>query len=116
MSKRFEQLTESKRFPISLWSGPGQKIAGEADVSLGVTGVRLIIDLETDDVDLVTSFIQEVATGPQREEEPVKDPLLDPKSHMHMPVRHEDGKPPWCNVCGLTQSYKKPKHWIRNML
>lgn len=27
----------------------------------------------------------------------------------HKPVQHRDGKPPWCNKCGLTAHYTAPK-------
>jgi hypothetical protein len=27
----------------------------------------------------------------------------------HKPVQHRDGKPPWCNNCGLTKNGQVPK-------
>lgn len=29
--------------------------------------------------------------------------------HNHLPIQHRDGKPPWCNVCRLTEAYQVPK-------
>jgi hypothetical protein len=29
--------------------------------------------------------------------------------HDHKPVQHRDGRPPWCNECGLTASFHEPK-------
>lgn len=29
--------------------------------------------------------------------------------HTHNAVTHRDGKPPWCNVCGLTATMRKPE-------
>lgn len=29
--------------------------------------------------------------------------------HTHNAVPHRDGKPPWCNVCGLDTFYRKPE-------
>lgn len=26
----------------------------------------------------------------------------------HHPIQHRDGKPPWCNECGLTSGYQEP--------
>ena len=34
-----------------------------------------------------------------------------PKCSNHVPVQHRDGKPAWCNECGLTESYLIP---VRN--
>lgn len=31
-----------------------------------------------------------------------------PASGNHRPVQHRDGKPPWCNDCGLTAEYAEP--------
>lgn len=28
--------------------------------------------------------------------------------HEHKPVQHRDGKPPWCNDCGLTEEQARP--------
>lgn len=28
--------------------------------------------------------------------------------HEHKPVQHRDGKPPWCNTCGMTAGYLVP--------
>lgn len=39
------------------------------------------------------------------------DPAHLPK-HAHNPVQHRDGKPPWCNFCGLTVGYLKPQSRI----
>lgn len=27
----------------------------------------------------------------------------------HNPVQHRDGKPPWCDRCGLTAGFNKPR-------
>ncbi|WP_291053703.1 hypothetical protein [Herbiconiux sp.] len=32
----------------------------------------------------------------------------EPSAHHHRPVQHRDGKPPWCNACGLTASHAVP--------
>lgn len=29
--------------------------------------------------------------------------------HTHNAVKHRDGRPPWCNVCGLDVFYRKPE-------
>jgi hypothetical protein len=29
--------------------------------------------------------------------------------HVHAPVQHRDGKPPWCRVCGLTANGTVPE-------
>lgn len=26
----------------------------------------------------------------------------------HIPIEHNDGKPPWCEECGLSSGYQKP--------
>ena len=31
-----------------------------------------------------------------------------PDTHLHLPIQHRDGKPPWCNICGLTAERTKP--------
>lgn len=28
--------------------------------------------------------------------------------HIHKPKQHRDGKPPWCDACGLTETYEVP--------
>lgn len=35
------------------------------------------------------------------------------KPHNHKPVQHRDGKPPWCNECGLTRDLQIPI-WMFN--
>lgn len=30
------------------------------------------------------------------------------KCTQHAPVQHRDGKPPWCNECGLTADFTEP--------
>jgi hypothetical protein len=34
--------------------------------------------------------------------------VASPEFHHHKPVQHRDGKPPWCNHCGLTSDGKPP--------
>lgn len=31
-----------------------------------------------------------------------------PEPHLHEPRQHRDGKPAWCDECGLTLSYEVP--------
>lgn len=33
---------------------------------------------------------------------------LNPPCPSHTPVQHRDGKPCWCNVCGLTADWQNP--------
>ena len=33
---------------------------------------------------------------------------LEPVCDDHKPVQHRDGKPPWCDGCGLTASGEEP--------
>lgn len=37
----------------------------------------------------------------------------DGAEHIHQPVQHRDGKPPWCNTCGLTAEGKEPRSRFR---
>lgn len=30
-------------------------------------------------------------------------------THYHITVQHRDGKPPWCDECGLTAGMQKPE-------
>lgn len=34
--------------------------------------------------------------------------------HIHAPIQHRDGKPPWCHVCGLTADLRVPVSRIGN--
>ena len=34
------------------------------------------------------------------------------QEHIHKPVQHRDGKPPWCHTCGLTIGYLIPESRI----
>ena len=38
---------------------------------------------------------------------PDKQPS-EPSCSEHKPVQHRDGKPPWCNRCGLTVGFTTP--------
>ena len=31
------------------------------------------------------------------------------QDHDHLPVQHRDGRPPWCNACGLTAGGQEPE-------
>lgn len=33
---------------------------------------------------------------------------VTPVEHEHNPIQHRDGKPPWCNSCGLTADFTFP--------
>jgi hypothetical protein len=33
------------------------------------------------------------------------------RDHDHNPVSHDDGKPPWCDNCGLTAAGTEPERW-----
>lgn len=37
-----------------------------------------------------------------------QEALFETKPHEHLPVQHRDGKPRWCNECGLTADRKTP--------
>ena len=100
-------------FPMTLHASPEKIIKAKAQISQGPIGVRVTIDFDTNDADLIALFL----------DENVKDPVVGQEYHIertealaikrfnrhqHNPVAHGDNKPKWCDICGLTAAGKRP--------
>lgn len=79
---------------------------GRAAVGIGASSVRLSVGLE-DVPDLRRDIEQALAAAVTGEVTAMRTTC-----GKHEPVQHRDGKPPWCEECGLTEAYEKPKSWL----
>lgn len=83
-----------------------QELQGLADsLDDSVTPQMAVITI----LDLVSNIVQETALTVFADEDGPKDPSeAYGDFHSHIPVQHRDGRPPWCNECGLTKDYTVP--------
>jgi hypothetical protein len=103
----------NKIFHLTLWGLNHRQIKGKAVIAPGIRGVRVTIEFDTDDADLIACLLEEGVKEPEIGQEyhienVEREAIERFKTHEHNPVKHYDGKPKWCDICGLTASGKRP--------
>lgn len=75
-----------------------------------IAGKVLIQVAGMDPVEVGTIEIPIHAGAPERIGKEIAQAFVSIGSdeHEHKPVQHRDGKPPWCNECGLTADGEEP--------
>jgi hypothetical protein len=101
-------------FPMTFYGLHDKEFKAEARISEGKYGVRVTIDFHTDDADMIALFLDENVKDPEicQEYHIERTEELAIKRfnrHEHNPVAHGDGKPKWCDICGLTKAGKRPR-------
>jgi hypothetical protein len=115
---------EAETVPVTMEVDGEKLVVGEAQVWLEQDGyVHTSMTLKNDNPEEVKKLfadgiqaysIDEVAPDVTEEE---AEALFEFPPHEHKPVQHRDGRPPWCDICGLDVSLQTPARppWQRDV-
>lgn len=105
--------------PVVVQIGKDKRVVGSANLEIVEGGIGVSMNLKTDDPNDALKFLQGGVTGISMRDDIKHDisyadaeALFEFEAHEHRPLQHRDGKPPWCEVCGLDVDFKKPESRI----
>jgi hypothetical protein len=123
----FDKVSEYTDIPVTMQQDGHKITVGKATVTKEGDYVRVAMDLKNDTPDEVVEFLKGGITGVSIDDHgsltgvdvedmvpdheitiPEAEAVFEHEPHAHKPVPHRDGKPPWCDTCGLTTGYLKP--------